>query len=493
MALFGAVDIALRGDTGNLEKALGNAEKKLSKFSESVGKGGGGELFASLGSAAAVGAAAAVAAVLAVGAAIGKMTVDGMAQIDDLARTAANLGTTTEALAGLQHAGVIAGVGTEELNHSLEKFQQHISQAALGTGEAVQAFNRLGLTGEELRELPLEGAVGRVAEKLKGLSADTQIDMVKTIFGKSAVALLPLLKQGSEGIAKFTEEAKRMGLAVSGEQAAQVQEATQGWRRFQEAITGIGRSFAVIFAPVVTKVTELLNKFGGDGASSLQSNIQYFQQLALAAWDVGKAVFDLALQFSPLYQLVTSLGEALGANGASWNDLKGMALGALWGIQFYLELWANKVANAFDTVRLKLVQTGNDFKALWDNIKEGKGFSMARTETGLETTIKDKIAAREKAMEKDFQQFLANKINEFGKAPKAAEAIGKGEQLQADFLKPAAVDVLSKEAFSTVYGAQSAQEKALAAANDQLKENKKANKFLEKIAQQRFGLKPARL
>ncbi len=53
---------------------------------------------------------------------------------DALSKTASKIGTTTEALSGLQYAGKLTGVEVNVMNMALQRFSRRASEAAQGTG-----------------------------------------------------------------------------------------------------------------------------------------------------------------------------------------------------------------------------------------------------------------------------------------------------------------------------------------------------------------------
>ncbi len=572
-ALLASLDVALRADTGNLESGLQKSQVSVAKFSDSVkasggktesalastlGKVGGslqgglskigslglgvvensgkganallglGSSLTSLGSSAItsgtlIGGAmlGIVGGALAAALAIGKMSMDGRSGIAALGKQASLLGITTTALAGLQHGAEVSGVDVETLNESLAKFQQHIAQAAAGGGEAGAAFAKLGLRAAELKEMSLEQSVGAVADAIKGLGAADQIDLVKQIFGRGAVPLVGLLKKGSEGIREFTEEAKKLGLSVSGEQAEAVRAGGRAWRQFTEALSGMGRSFAVILAPIISSITSALQTFAATGATALASNITFFQELITTLFQVGSAGLQFTLWMSGLPQLFTMLTDALGLNMGSWNDWKNFLLVGMFTVQFYLTNWQTVAMQVFDRISLAVTQFGNriaftftdtipkafavlgnlmtdvadgDFAGGVAKAMKGLNDAVERPISGLEKELGERIERRGKGLEGDLNKFIDQKMAQFNKAPKPDDQPGKGSGFNGIVsTKPAAMEFGSKEAFAVLYGTESAQEKALHVANEQLAEMKEQRKILIDIAKQRLGIGKARL
>ena len=120
------VDLLLK--TGSFETDTGRAEKRLKqlkKEAEDLGK--------KLGIAFAVVGAASVALV--------KNAIDAADAIDDLSQ---KTGIAAEELSALAYAADIEGV-SDALGGSLVRLSKNISDAARGTGEAVEGFRALGI------------------------------------------------------------------------------------------------------------------------------------------------------------------------------------------------------------------------------------------------------------------------------------------------------------------------------------------------------------
>src|SRR5262249_46840480 len=85
-------------------------------------------------------------------------------------------------------------------------------------------FAKLGLDPERLKNLPLVEQFAQIADKLAGVreGADRGA-LALEILGKSGLALLPLMKDGSEGLRQLTADAARVGAVLAPEQAAELE------------------------------------------------------------------------------------------------------------------------------------------------------------------------------------------------------------------------------------------------------------------------------
>jgi hypothetical protein len=202
----------------------------------------------------AVGAAAGL-VVASAGAAFANLTRQSFATIDSLGKTADKIGLTTEALAGLRHAGELTGVAQNTLDQALQRVTRRVAEAAKGTGEAKGALQELGIDAKKLVNLPLDVQMGIIADQMN--LVENQADRVRLsmkLFDSEGVALVNTLKLGSSGLANAAIEAEGFRLAVSRIDAQKIEDANDAISRLGAAIKGLANSVAVSIAPIVEEL-----------------------------------------------------------------------------------------------------------------------------------------------------------------------------------------------------------------------------------------------
>jgi len=247
--------VVITARTKAFAKGLGKARKRLRAFSKGV---------ASMGKYTA-GASIAAAAGLAL------IVKNSMATIDVQAKTAVALGTTTEALVGLQHAGSIAGVSNEEVNKSMGKMLKSVGQARQGLLAQKRAFELLGLSADTLAKtdpseamVQILGALDRVPNAADKAAAATDI------FGRGGMKLIPMAKMGASGIKDLMKEAEKLGMTFSGKMAASVEEANDSLTRLWGVFKGAATTLTVKLAPYIQEASDRLRQFAlsGEGLAS---------------------------------------------------------------------------------------------------------------------------------------------------------------------------------------------------------------------------------
>ena len=235
-------------------------------------------------------------------------------------------GGTAEDMSKLRFAAEEAGVPTETLALALGKMAK---AAATTAGE--KKFAELGVQVKDTNGHFKDSSVvfTEVAGKIAAMPAGIEkTSAIMGIFGRAGMQLAPLLNQGAAGIAKFGEEAKKMGLVLSQDNLNAVQKNVMAQREFHAsvqglqvqlgqylypAITAITKGFSEI-VPVLTQVLRPAFKMIGE---VLQPLVGYIQEGA-------KFLVDLGLKFQETgghASMFASIGKSL---GTVFNDFKAL-------------------------------------------------------------------------------------------------------------------------------------------------------------------------
>ena len=187
------------------------------------------------------------------------LVVKGLRSVDALTKTAAKLGMTTQALAGMQHAAKLTGVSAETMNMALQRMVRRIAEAAMGTGEAKGALEELGISAQELNQLSPDKQFSRLADAIRQVEnpAD-RVRLAMKLFDSEGVALVNTMRLGSAGMAEMAAEAEALGLAFSEKQGAAVERANDAMQKLWDLVTGLAQTFAIEMAPLIERVSNAL-------------------------------------------------------------------------------------------------------------------------------------------------------------------------------------------------------------------------------------------
>lgn len=198
----------------NLGKALDNvfSRSRQSIFDQGAKRVGvlGGALEA-LGPAGLAAAAGMGAAALALNRAHAAMEM-----ADEIADTATQLGVTTDLLQEYRYAARLAGSETKDADKAIQGFTQALGLAGNGAARQLKVFKALGFSQVDLRSFgSAEQGLQAVADKIAALDSEADRQAFASKLGLTP--LLPLLRQGADGIGRLRQEARDLGVVMSEE------------------------------------------------------------------------------------------------------------------------------------------------------------------------------------------------------------------------------------------------------------------------------------
>ena len=255
-----------------------------------------------------IAAAVAVAAAAAAGIA---MIKSGLETIDAQANLAQSLGTTTRSIQVLTFAGDLAGVSMDEITAATKKLTLKLSDAAGGTGTAVDALTRLHLTATDLQALPLDERIVAIQDALtKFVPPAERAAVASALFGdKAALAFSRIdsanLRQASQDITDF-------GVAVSDQDADQIRTAGDAIDRLGLVWLGLTNQLTVAVAPALETVANAL-------ADATRKGGIFQTSIAFLGDHIGE-IASIAGAFATFFagRFVMALGAAaLGVSGFS--------------------------------------------------------------------------------------------------------------------------------------------------------------------------------
>lgn len=271
-----------KGAIEGLNVASDEAKKSTSFFSD-LGKIGATAV-----------AAVATAAVAAAGA-LTAATVSAGKYADEILETATNTNLSTDTLQAYKYAAEQIDVSFETFTASQGKLVKSMQAAREGTGGAADAFAALGLsvTDSEGNLVDSTELYWQAVDALGNVSNETErTALAQQIFGKSGAEMNAIIAKGSEGFAALTEEARKNGAIMSGEQLEKLGAFDDKMQALTSTVEAAKNAFGLTLLPI-------LDQLAGEGTSALG---EFTTALLEADGDLSKA--------GPAF-------EALGTNIAS--------------------------------------------------------------------------------------------------------------------------------------------------------------------------------
>ena len=277
---LGTLTIDIAANLARLESDLGKANRLSQKFAEDQQK-----RYARIGKL--IGAAVAG---LATGA-FANWIKESIDAADAAAETAQAIGISIEAYQSLSFAASTAGVDQEGLTGALTKFNKTISAAAAGGKKQAAAFADLGIsvrdTNGELKDA--DKVLLEVADKFQGYAdGANKTAIAQDLFGKSGAKLIPLLNSGKKGITELTEQAERLGLVMSAENAAAADQFNDSLTTLDGVSRGMANQLAADLLPYLNDLTGLMldladnSDEAADATSGLGDVLRFVTALAIS-------------------------------------------------------------------------------------------------------------------------------------------------------------------------------------------------------------------
>ncbi len=181
------------------------------------------------------------------------------ASLDVLAKTSDKLGIQIDQLRGLERAAELTGGSIEQFRKSIIMMSKNISEAALGTGEALEAFEMLGITAEDLLGLSPDKALIKILRELDKVPGSIRrIGIAADIFGaRSGTALLNLAALGP-ALESTIAQATRLFGKFSRIELNAVERANDALGDTFRSLRGSADRLAVTIAPMVERIAFLL-------------------------------------------------------------------------------------------------------------------------------------------------------------------------------------------------------------------------------------------
>ena len=265
--------LLITGDGSGAQKAIKLTAEQLEDLQRKTKETNVGfkEWEAGIGKAAMAATKWAAGATLAAGAVAASMVKSAIDSAEATGILADKLGITTEALSKLQYAAKLSDVSQASLEAGMKKLARTLTDAASGSATASKAFEALGLSAQEIINLPADEQLGRIADALNAVeNASQRAALAQKIFGRSGADMLPLLAEGQAGIAALTAEAERMGVVISEDMAKKSQQFNDSVDRLKSAVSGIGIAMAeFVVGPLADFSEGLLAAFKGPALGDL--------------------------------------------------------------------------------------------------------------------------------------------------------------------------------------------------------------------------------
>lgn len=233
--------------------------------------------------------------------------------LDDLGDTASSIGLTTKELQRLQFQAEQAGSSAQDVAQSFVFMENAVADGARGAQQQADAFNKLGLNVQLLKQLRPEQQFEQIAEAFKKIkNVNDQTDLARTIFGRGGISQINLLNSKLQESKKLFED---FGLGLNDQQAQNVDELDKSRKLLGSIFEDFGNKTAAGVAPAFDAlnkgITKTIKDFGGLGGTAefiSKGIIKAFGAIADSAVVLHKPFKALDTLFEGVKLAGTSIG-----------------------------------------------------------------------------------------------------------------------------------------------------------------------------------------
>ena len=213
----------------------------------------------------------------------------------------------------------------------MEKLQHKLGDAANGSKEVAEAFQKQGLDAKALAELPLEQTLGKIADQFNQIAPGAQrVSFLVELFGKAGAELAPMLAKGSAGMEAAKQKAQQLGLALTDADVSAARAAEKGLKQFDGLLKGVWMQIANQLNPVLLVLKDYLGNVGAQGETVGTMVAKAAQAMVEALKWVARQVDKVHAGFLALKGGVQSLAFTARFAASGFSSEKGRQLAQEW-------------------------------------------------------------------------------------------------------------------------------------------------------------------
>lgn len=270
--------------------------------------------------------------------AIVQMTRESAEAADDIVTLSSVTGMSTDSIQELNYMADLTDVPLDRIRDSLKETTNKMQEAATGTGDAYEAYNKLGvkITDVDGQLRSAEDVFYDTIDALGDMKNKTERDaLAMDLMSESAQELNPLIEIGSDGLKQYAQEAHSMGYVLDNEALTALTEVDDAYQRLQKSQEGAKNQLSAEFAPYLTEFYEKITKLIRDGGQALKDSgiVDSFGMLLETVGDIIAPTDQLSSDTVPkLTEALRPLAEIMAGIADTIDFISGAATVLTTGI-----------------------------------------------------------------------------------------------------------------------------------------------------------------
>lgn len=267
-----------------------------------------------------------------------QMTRESAEAADDIVTLSSVTGMSTDSIQELNYMADLTDVSLDRIRDSLKETTNKMQEAATGTGDAYEAYNKLGveITDVDGQLRSAEDVFYDTIDALGEMKNKTERDaLAMDLMSESAQELNPLIEIGSDGLKQYAQEAHSMGYVLDNEALTALTEVDDAYQRLQKSQEGAKNQLSAEFAPYLTEFYEKITKLIKDGGQALKDSgiVDSFGMLLETVGDIIAPTDQLSSDTVPkLTEALRPLAEIMAGIADTIDFISGAATVLTTGI-----------------------------------------------------------------------------------------------------------------------------------------------------------------
>lgn len=267
-----------------------------------------------------------------------QMTRESAEAADDIVTLSSVTGMSTDSIQELNYMADLTDVSLDRISDSLKETTNKMQEAATGTGDAYEAYNKLGveITDVDGQLRSAEDVFYDTIDALGEMKNKTERDaLAMDLMSESAQELNPLIEIGSDGLKQYAQEAHSMGYVLDNEALTALTEVDDAYQRLQKSQEGAKNQLSAEFAPYLTEFYEKITKIIKDGGQALKDSgiVDSFGMLLETVGDIIAPTDQLSSDTVPkLTEALRPLAEIMAGIADTIDFISGAATVLTTGI-----------------------------------------------------------------------------------------------------------------------------------------------------------------
>lgn len=243
---------------------------------------------------------------------------------DQVGKFSKRLGVSTEFLSEMKFVAGQSGVKIEALNVGMQRATRRFAEfAKTGAGPAADAIKALGIEDAVRQGKTMEELLPQMADGFANMADQSEaVRLAFGLFDSEGVSFVQFLQEGSAGIEKMREEAKRLGLSIDGDAAKAAENFNNKLGVLTGALQGLKLKLGLEF---FDDLAATMTRIGGWIAEHRDDIVSFVSQVAKAAKTVVEGIIGAFTNDEIRNQLFQSLGRVFELGFKRVGELAGLA------------------------------------------------------------------------------------------------------------------------------------------------------------------------